>query len=108
MSEKTKKPEQQKVALLALLKEKFGNVECERKFDWLLVPSSGNEPNDYPADYKSIVAALCKHRDRTGFCNSRPADGKLRCDFVIESKKLIIEYDERLDVLLRRNQCHRQ
>lgn len=89
------RPEQQKDALLILLQEQFGYVEREKKFEWLDTPPKSHGPSDYPADYRTIVKALCDYRNRPDFCNARPRDGKLSCDFVIEDIKLIIEFDER-------------
>ena len=85
----------QKEALLILLQKQFGQVVCESKFDWLNTPSKSCDPSDYPPDYRAIIKALCEHRNKPDFCNVRPSDGKLSCDFAIEEHKLIIEYDER-------------
>ena len=50
-------------------------------------------PSEFDATYNRIFKALCQYR------NSDPKfarkDYELRCDFVSESKKTIIEYDER-------------
>lgn len=85
----------QKDALLSLLQKQFKQVEREKKFDWLTTPPKSGDSADYPEDYRGIIDVLCKYRNRTEFCNVRPNDGKLSCDYVIEERKLIIEVDER-------------
>ncbi len=95
MPGKKKTADPQKVALFALLRKRFGQVVKERKFDWLLAPSNCSAVSDFPIDYRKIVKSLCGHRGRTGFCTVRPCDAKLSCDFVVEGRKLIIEYDEK-------------
>ena len=88
-------PKHQKEALFRLLQERFGVAECkgEKTFDWLRTPPKGTTLSECTADYKAILKALCKYRNRCGFFGMRSR--KLPCDFVIEKRKLIIEYDER-------------
>jgi very-short-patch-repair endonuclease len=83
----------QKIALRTLLQKRFGQVECEKTFDWLKTPRKGCTLSECPADYKTIIKALCDYRNRSDFFGMRSC--KLKCDFVIEKRKLIIEYDER-------------
>ena len=78
----------QKCALQLLLNKFFDcDIVCEKTFPWMRTPS------EFDATYNRIFKALCQSR------NSDPKFARknyeLRCDFVSESKKTIIEYDER-------------
>jgi len=77
---------EQKNALQLVLNRCFGgDIVSEKTFDWLVTPSQSTK-------YKYLVDALHEYRGKSGF--NKPKY-KLRCDFVCESEKLIIEYDER-------------
>ena len=78
---------EQKNALQLLLNKMFdGDVVCEKTFDWMKTPT------EFDNDYSKLISALCEYRGNDSFVKNNV---KLRCDFVCESKKLIIEYDER-------------
>lgn len=81
-------PVDQKNALLNLLRSNFEKVETEKKFEWLKTP--GKE--SLPAVYIPIVQGLNNYRNQPNFYTP---DYSLACDFVLESEKIIIEYDER-------------
>lgn len=77
----------QKNALQLLLNRMFnGDIVCEKTFSWL------KTPNVIEGEYKNIYKSLSEYRGDKSFAKKNV---KLRCDFVCESKKLIIEYDER-------------
>lgn len=77
----------QKNALQLYLNGLFdGDIVCEKTFPWLKTPET---PGD---DYKELIQNLALYRGNTTFEKKNVA---LRCDFVCESQKLIIEYDER-------------
>ena len=78
----------QKNALQRLLQKNYGNIETEKKFDWLRTP----DQNNLPSEYVEIVEALSAYRHYEGFKKSKIL---LSCDMVVEKQKLIIEYDER-------------
>ena len=63
-----------------------GDVVCEKTFPWMKTPET------YTDYYKKIYEALHAYRGHNDFAKKNIS---LRCDFVCESKKLIIEYDER-------------
>jgi len=91
--DKTPKPRRrgkdpQKEALHNLLKQFFGEVCREIGFDWLVVPHIA----DMDSDIASIFEALRSNRNFDSF--SKPGE-KLKVDYYIPSRNLIIEYDER-------------
>lgn len=90
-----RKYEPQKRALLDLLKKRFGTVECEAQFSWLVVPKSDGLIGPLAA----ISQALQEMR---GFLNFAGAGRLLRCDFYIPRERLIVEYDERQHFTLQR------
>ncbi|HBH11853.1 MAG TPA: hypothetical protein DDX29_01825 [Clostridiales bacterium] len=47
---------------------------------------------NHPMDYTQIIKTLREYR---GHSNIGKSNYKLRCDFVCDSQKIIIEYDER-------------
>lgn len=71
-----RKYEPQKQALVDLLKKRFGTVECEAQFSWLVVP----KPDEMKEPLASIFEALQAMR---GFSNFASAGRSLRCDFYI-------------------------
>lgn len=78
---------EQKNALQLLLNRLLdGDVVCEKTFPWMRTPA---EPT---GEYAQLYNALSTYRGDTSFAKRNTS---LRCDFVCESKKLIIEYDER-------------
>lgn len=77
----------QKNALQRLLQEHYGQIETEKKFEWLRTPDQSN----LPSEYMEIVSALSNYRQHEGF---KKSNYPLSCDMVIEKHKLIIEYDE--------------
>lgn len=78
---------EQKNALQLLLNRMFdGDIVCEKTFHWLKTPDT------IVGDYKNLYKALSEYRGDIAFAKKNV---KLRCDFVCESEKLIIEYDER-------------
>ncbi len=77
----------QKNALQLLLNRMFnGDLVCEKTFPWL------KTPNIIEGDYSNLYKALSEYRGDKTFVKKNV---QLRCDFVCESEKLIIEYDER-------------
>jgi len=78
---------EQKNALRRILNEMFeGDVVCEKVYPWMKTPES------IDGIYAKLYKALSSYRGDGKFARKNVA---LRCDFVIESQKLIIEYDER-------------
>ena len=78
---------EQKNALQLLLNKHFaGDVVCEKTFPWLKTPTA------ISGDYIAIYNALHDINGDTAFAKKNVI---LRCDFVCESCKTIIEYDER-------------
>lgn len=78
---------EQKNALQLILNKMFdGDIVCEKTYSWLKTPAELTGP--YAALYKSLSA----YRGDTSFAKKNVV---LRCDFVCEGQKLIIEYDER-------------
>ncbi len=78
---------QQKNALQLLLNKLFnGDVVCEKNFPWMKTPAK------ISGVYQSLFDRLMSYRGDKEFARKNVM---LRCDFVCESKKLIIEYDER-------------
>lgn len=78
---------EQKNALQLILNKLFdGDVVCEKTFYWMKTPA------EFDNDYSKLISDLSEYRGNDTFAKKNV---KLRCDFVCESKKLIIEYDER-------------
>lgn len=83
----SKKVIEQKNALQLILNHMFnGEVVCEKTFSWLKTPAQ------IEGAYRKVYDALSAYRGNTTFAKKNVT---LRCDFVCESRKLIIEYDER-------------
>ena len=83
----SKKVIEQKNALQLILNRLFdGDIVCEKTYPWLKTPEIIN------GTYKKLYYALSSYRGDTTFAKKNIT---LRCDFVCESQKLIIEYDER-------------
>lgn len=78
---------EQKNALQLLLNKYFdGDIVCEKTYSWLKIPKS------IDGEYLPIYKALNELYGDTTFAKKNTF---LRYDFVCESKKIIIEYDER-------------
>ena len=78
---------EQKNALQLILNRYFDcDIVCEKTFPWLKTP---DEIND---EYRPIYDGLKQLQGDTSFAKRNVV---LRCDFVCESRKVIIEYDER-------------
>lgn len=78
---------EQKNALQLILNRMFsGDIVCEKTYPWMKTPDSLDGP------YKRLYDSLVAYRGDTTFAKKGVT---LRCDFVCESRKLIIEYDER-------------
>ena len=78
---------EQKNALQLILNRMFnGDIVCEKTYPWLKTPEK------IDGIYKNLYDALSSYRGDTSFAKKNVT---LRCDFVCESQKLIIEYDER-------------
>lgn len=78
---------EQKNALQLILNRLFdGDVVCEKTYPWLRTPEVIEGP------YMNVCQDLSSYRGDTTFAKKNVT---LRCDFVCESRKLIIEYDER-------------
>ena len=83
----SKKVIEQKNALQLLLNKMFdGDMVCEKTFPWLKTPV------DPFSKYEKLCSSLSSYRGDIAFAKENIT---LRCDFVCESHKLIIEYDER-------------
>jgi very-short-patch-repair endonuclease len=78
----------QKDFLIKLLKQRFGCVMTEAKFDWLKVPDRVSKDSVLDGIYKNLAAIR-------NYENFSTPHYPLACDFFIPSKNLIIEYDER-------------
>lgn len=87
--------EPQKQALLDLLGQRFGTVELEATFPWLIVP--GVEALDELLG--NIFQTLQAMRGYSAFSK---AGQSLRCDFVVPQERLIVEYDEQQHFTLQR------
>jgi very-short-patch-repair endonuclease len=78
----------QKDFLIKLLKQRFGCVITEAKFDWLKVPDCVSNDDVLDGIYENLASIRgCKYFPTPGH--------PLACDFFIPSENLIIEYDER-------------
>ncbi len=78
---------EQKNAMQRLLNRMFdGDVVCEKKFTWMVTPT------DFDEQYQKLFDVLYGYRGHKEFAKKNRT---LSCDYVIESQKLIIEYDER-------------
>ena len=78
---------EQKNALQLILNRLFdGDVVCEKTYPWLRTLEVIEGP------YMKVCQDLSSYRGDTTFAKKNVT---LRCDFVCESRKLIIEYDER-------------
>ena len=83
----TKRVIEQKNALQLILNKMFdGDIVCEKTYSWL------KTPDVISGEYARLYEMLSSYRGDTTFAKKNVV---LRCDFVCESKKLIIEYDER-------------
>lgn len=83
----SKKVIDQKNALQLILNKMFGgDIVCEKTFPWLKTPENMTD------EYADLFKELSEYRGYTDFAKKNVV---LRCDFVCESQKLIIEYDER-------------
>jgi hypothetical protein len=88
-------PKTQKNVLQQLLSKLFGEVEIEKSFDWLRVPSM----DKMDETMSRIHGRLCVIRGYHDFIKpGRP----LRCDFYIPNIGLVIEYDERQHFTMQR------
>lgn len=78
---------EQKNALQLILNRMFdGDIVCEKTYSWLKTPET------LDILYQRLYDALSGYRGNTDFAKKNVV---LRCDFVCEGQKLIIEYDER-------------
>ncbi|WP_434799214.1 nitrilase-related carbon-nitrogen hydrolase [Terrisporobacter vanillatitrophus] len=78
---------EQKNELQLLLNRMFnGDIVCEKTFPWL------KTPDIIEGDYENLYKSIFEYRGDKAFAKRNV---RLRCDFVCESEKLIIEYDER-------------
>ena len=78
--------EQKNALQLHLNKICGGDIVCEKTYFWMKTPTEISD------EYKKLYDALSSYRGNADFAKKNVT---LRCDFVCESKKLIIEYDER-------------
>lgn len=83
----SKKVIEQKNALQLLLNRIYsGDIVCEKTYPWLKTPEK------IDGVYKKLYEDLSAYRGDKSFAKKNVS---LRCDFVCESQKIIIEYDER-------------
>lgn len=80
--------EPQKQALYDLLVRRFGAVETETKFPWLVVPHA----HEMDAEISAIHQALSSMRGHDSFATG---GFPLSCDFFVRKENLLVEYDER-------------
>nr|MCR5624708.1 hypothetical protein [Lachnospiraceae bacterium] len=78
--------EQKNSLQLLLNKICEGDIVCEKTYSWMKTPA------DITGVYEKLYQGLSSYRGNKNFAKKNIT---LRCDFVCESKKLIIEYDER-------------
>ena len=78
--------EQKNALQLILNKLCDGDIVCEKTFTWM------KTPGELSGDYKRLYKALSSYRGNKDFAKKNVS---LRCDFVCEGRKLIVEYDER-------------
>ena len=78
--------EQKNALQLILNKICDGDIVCEKTFPWMKTPDENS------GVYKSLYDNLSAYRGNQNFAKKNVS---LRCDFVCEKRKLIIEYDER-------------
>ncbi len=90
--------EPQKQALFDLLRERFGTVETEVGFPWLVVPKLDEMKEPLRAMFEAL-------RDMRGFSTFAGAGRSLKCDFFVPDERLIVEYDERQHFTLQRAKC---
>ena len=93
--EPDQKPTDQKGFLIKLLKQRFGCVVTEAKFDWLKVPARVSKNGVLDGIYENLALI----RGRKDFSNP---SYQLACDYFIPSQNLIIEYDERQHFTIQR------
>lgn len=78
---------EQKNALQLLLNRMFnGDIVCEKTYSWMKTPEK------IEGEYQALYDVLSSYRGDTKFAKRNVV---LRCDFVCEGEKLIVEYDER-------------
>jgi len=78
---------EQKNALQLILNRYFNcDIVCEKTYPWL------KTPNKIEGEYELIYDGLKQLQGDSSFAKRNVV---LRCDFVCESQKVIIEYDER-------------
>lgn len=83
----TKGVTEQKNALQLILNKLCeGDIVCEKTYPWMKTPS------EISGEYQPLYDSISAYRGNKEFAKKNVA---LRCDFVCESRKLIIEYDER-------------
>ena len=78
--------EQKNALQLLLNKICDGDIVCEKTYSWMKTPL------EISGEYVSLCKSLKEYRGNDDFAKKNVT---LRCDFVCESRKLIIEYDER-------------
>jgi hypothetical protein len=79
---------QRSAPLIAAIRRNFSDAKVERSdLPWLRVP----KVSQIDGPLARIFEALCNYRGHTGFAT---AGRKLRCDIVVPSRHLIVEYDE--------------
>lgn len=77
-----------KKTLLALLEERFGIIETEVSFNWLIVP----DWNSMDPDIRRIADELVSYRNHKHFLSP---GRHLQVDYFVPSQNMVIEYDER-------------
>jgi len=87
--------EPQKRALAELLRCRYGTIEIEAQFPWLMVP----RPDQMDETISTIFHALQAMRNFSGFITPSTS---LKCDFFLPGEQLIVEYDERQHFTLQR------
>lgn len=81
-------PPDQRAYLLELLRRRFGEVQMEKTFSWLRVPSSDAMDGSIKAIYEQLFRVR-------GYSDFAQAGTALKCDFYMPRQGVILEYDER-------------
>lgn len=85
---------EQKNALQLKLNRLFRDVVNEKHFEWMKAPLTSEE-SEMKGNCKKVYKALRAYETKNRLEHFQTTRRFLPCDFVMESQKLIIEYDER-------------
>ena len=74
-------------------KDGYSCIVCEKTFDWMRTPHWEKSPKELTGSFKKLFNALKSYRNQDEKFAKK--DYQLRCDFVSDYHKVIVEYDER-------------